>query len=91
MAQRPQRLGDKPLALLGDTASDMVERQHHHLSSSVHRRIKKRAKSRGNNYFVMRHGEAEQNVKNIVFGGPTDNFALTETGVRKTSANQQNL
>lgn len=36
---------------------------------------------RGNTYYVLRHGEAEQNVKNIVSSGPSDDFPLTEKGV----------
>lgn len=53
--------------------------------------LKSRAKTRGNTYFVMRHGEAEQNVKNIVFGGPSDNFALTDTGVKQIRESAKSL
>lgn len=36
--------------------------------------------SRGNTYYLLRHGEAEQNVKGIVYGKDDDNHALTEAG-----------
>lgn len=53
--------------------------------------IKKHSKSQGNTYLVMRHGEAEQNVKNIVFGGPNDNFALTEEGEKQVRESADTL
>jgi isoleucyl-tRNA synthetase len=42
--------------------------------------IKQRVKKSGNQYFVMRHGEAESNVKGIVDGDPSAQNHLTENG-----------
>ena len=46
---------------------------------------------RGNTYYVLRHGEAEQNVRNIVYGKPDDNFALTPNGKDQVKAAAQTL
>ncbi|QQG42590.1 MAG: class I tRNA ligase family protein [Candidatus Giovannonibacteria bacterium] len=49
--------------------------------------LKKRAVTSGNRYFVMRHGEAESNVKNIVNGDINKNhYRLTERGRKQVGA-----
>lgn len=56
--------------------------------------LKKKVKKSGNRYFVMRHGEAEQNKKNIVSCKVDDDHALTEEGraqVRVAAANVKEL
>ncbi len=45
--------------------------------------IKKNVKKSGNNYFVMRHGEAEHNVKNIVSSRVDNPHHLTEKGIKE--------
>jgi broad specificity phosphatase PhoE len=47
--------------------------------------------SRGNTYYVLRHGEAEQNVLGIVYGKSDDNYALTPAGKEQVKAAAQNL
>ncbi|MEK7515929.1 MAG: class I tRNA ligase family protein [Patescibacteria group bacterium] len=42
--------------------------------------LKAHTKKSGNTYFVMRHGEAENNVKNIVSSDVNDNYGLTSRG-----------
>ncbi|MGH7175545.1 MAG: class I tRNA ligase family protein [Minisyncoccia bacterium] len=42
--------------------------------------LKKRAKKSGNTYFVMRHGEAEHNLKRIASSDPSASSPLTEAG-----------
>ncbi len=42
--------------------------------------LKKHTKKSGNTYFVMRHGEAENNVQNIFDGTNEQKFPLTEKG-----------
>lgn len=42
--------------------------------------LKARVKKSGNRYFVMRHGEAEQNVKGILSSNPNDGVKLTAVG-----------
>lgn len=41
---------------------------------------------RGNTYYVLRHGEAEQNVLGIVYGRDDDNYALTPAGREQVAA-----
>src|SRR6185436_8241326 len=40
--------------------------------------LKKKLPKSGNKYIVMRHGQAENNVQNIVSGRATDTIHLTE-------------
>jgi isoleucyl-tRNA synthetase len=42
--------------------------------------LKERTKRNGNSFFVMRHGEAEQNVKGIVNSSHPNDFGITEAG-----------
>lgn len=42
--------------------------------------LKGRTKRNGNTFLVMRHGEAEHNIKNIVCSDVTAAYGLTETG-----------
>lgn len=42
--------------------------------------LKKRTKKSGNQYFVMRHGESENNVQNILSSDVDANYGLTEAG-----------
>ncbi len=43
--------------------------------------LKKQVVSSGNKYFLMRHGQAENNIKNVLNGNiKTNHLALTETG-----------
>lgn len=42
--------------------------------------ISKLSKKSGNKYFLMRHGESENNVKNIISSKATDQISLTEKG-----------
>lgn len=42
--------------------------------------LKKHAKKSGNRYFVMRHGEAENNAQDIFDGTDEQKFSLTEKG-----------
>lgn len=43
--------------------------------------LKNKTKKSGNKYFVMRHGEAENNVNKIVNSNPNAGFHLTENGI----------
>jgi broad specificity phosphatase PhoE len=45
----------------------------------------------GNTYYVMRHGEAEQNVLGIVYGKEDDNYALTTAGREQVKASAQKI
>ncbi len=45
--------------------------------------IKKHTKTNGNKYFIIRHGEAEHNVANILSGKKEDVFHLTEKGKKQ--------
>ncbi len=50
--------------------------------------LKKYSKKSGNKYFIVRHGEGEHNVANIISSNKDDNFHLTEKGreqVKKTA------
>lgn len=42
--------------------------------------LKKRVKKSGNQYFVMRHGESQNNVQNILSSDVDANYGLTEKG-----------
>ncbi|MCC6323341.1 class I tRNA ligase family protein [Candidatus Nomurabacteria bacterium] len=42
--------------------------------------LKKKTKKSGNKYFIMRHGQAENNTKRIVSSGIDSNIHLTEEG-----------
>ncbi|KND46833.1 MAG: isoleucyl-tRNA synthetase [Parcubacteria bacterium C7867-004] len=42
--------------------------------------LKQMTKKSGNRYFIMRHGEAEHNVANILNSVDRDKYSLTETG-----------
>ncbi len=51
--------------------------------------LKKHVKKSGNRYFVMRHGEAENNAQGIISSNPSTPHHLTEKGreqIRKVSA-----
>jgi isoleucyl-tRNA synthetase len=48
--------------------------------------LKKYTKKSGNKYFTMRHGEAEQNVSDIINSNPKNVFYLTEEGKKQVSA-----
>ncbi len=52
--------------------------------------LKKHTKKSGNTYFVMRHGEAENNVKNIVTSDPKGS-SLTERGKEEVRKSIQTL
>lgn len=45
--------------------------------------LKKYTKKSGNKYFVMRHGEAEQNLKDLINADPKNVFHLTEEGKKQ--------
>ena len=45
--------------------------------------LKARTKKSGNRYYVMRHGEAEHNVKGIASCDPTAPYSLTENGCKQ--------
>ncbi|MDR3548093.1 MAG: class I tRNA ligase family protein [Candidatus Pacebacteria bacterium] len=53
--------------------------------------LKERTKKSGNKYFVMRHGEAEHNVKGITSSSVDDDFGLTETGRKQAEAQAEKL
>ena len=54
--------------------------------------LKKHAVTSGNKYFVMRHGEAESNVKNIVNGDINKNhYPLTARGKKQVESAAKNL
>ena len=53
--------------------------------------LKRFTKKSGNKYFVMRHGEAENNVKNIVSSDVYDGFSLTNNGRKQIDAHIQEL
>jgi isoleucyl-tRNA synthetase len=46
--------------------------------------LKKRSKKSGNRYFLMRHGESENNVKNTVNCDASRSYGLTERGKSQT-------
>ncbi len=45
--------------------------------------LKQNIKTSGNQYFVMRHGEAENNVKNVASSDINDKYSLTELGKKQ--------
>ena len=49
--------------------------------------LKARTRKSGNKYFLMRHGEAENNVKNIVTSDQNAPYKLTERGRAQIEAN----
>ncbi len=53
--------------------------------------LKKRVKSSGNQYLVMRHGEARSNVEGFIDGNPHSNNSLTETGKATIAKNAKAL
>lgn len=53
--------------------------------------IKNKTKKSGNKYFVMRHGEAENNKLNICAGEPTSPYGLTEKGKEQIISESANL
>ena len=53
--------------------------------------LKAHTKKSGNTYFVMRHGEAEENIKHVVSSGADDRNALTEEGKREAEAGGKKL
>ena len=46
--------------------------------------LKKYTKKSGNKYFAVRHGEAEQNVKNLCDSTVTNQYHLTNKGIEQT-------
>ncbi len=46
--------------------------------------LKAHTKRSGNSYIVMRHGEAEHNIKNLINGRDLDTYPLTEEGKRQS-------
>jgi broad specificity phosphatase PhoE len=63
---------------------DTAESSEEQLSQSI-------ANPRGNTYYVLRHGEAEQNVQGIVYGKEDDNYALTDAGKEQVKASVEKL
>jgi len=53
--------------------------------------LKKHIKNSGNKYFVMRHGEAEFNVKGILNGRPNKNNKLTEVGLKSIGVSAEKI
>ncbi|MFA5777943.1 MAG: class I tRNA ligase family protein [Candidatus Paceibacterota bacterium] len=53
--------------------------------------IKEKTKKSGNKYFVMRHGESENNVQNILSNSLNDNYHLTEKGKEQVRKSAQEL
>lgn len=53
--------------------------------------LKQRAKKSGNQYFVMRHGESENNVQNILSSEIGANYGLTEKGKEAVRASVKAL
>jgi isoleucyl-tRNA synthetase len=45
--------------------------------------LKKYSKKNGNKYYIIRHGEAEHNVANVLSGKKVDEFHLTEKGKKQ--------
>ncbi len=48
--------------------------------------LKTRTKKSGNRYFAMRHGEAENNIVNILSSDPQDGYHLSEAGKEQAKA-----
>lgn len=53
--------------------------------------LRKYAKKSGNKYFVMRHGEAEQNLKDLVNSDSKNVFHLTEEGKKQVAIAAQDI
>lgn len=53
--------------------------------------LKKLSKKSGNKYFTMRHGEAEQNIEDIINSDPQNVFRLTEEGRRQVGVAAQDI
>lgn len=53
--------------------------------------LKKFAKKSGNKYFMMRHGEAEQNLKDLVNADPQNVFHLTGEGQKQVKMAAEDL
>ena len=53
--------------------------------------LKKHIKKSGNKYFIMRHGEAEQNIKDLINSDPKNAFHLTEEGKRQATMAAQDI
>lgn len=53
--------------------------------------LKNRTKKSGNKYFLMRHGQAENNVEEICRISKEDNFALTEKGKKQVLESIKNF
>jgi len=53
--------------------------------------LKKYTKKSGNKYFVMRHGEAELNIEDIINSDPKNIFHLTEEGKKQINIAAQNI
>lgn len=53
--------------------------------------LKEKTKKSGNKYFVMRHGQAESNVKNILSGDKDANIHLVESGTEKARESAESL
>lgn len=53
--------------------------------------LTKRTKRNNNSFFVMRHGEAEHNVKGVLNGFDTELYALTDAGRERAKSAAQTL
>lgn len=53
--------------------------------------LKTKSKKSGNTYFVMRHGQTDNNVKNLVSTMKNSGSHLTEHGITKTKTNVETL
>ena len=54
--------------------------------------LKKRSATSGNRYFMMRHGESENNVKNIINSNLEENyFSLTTAGRKEAAASAKEM
>ncbi len=53
--------------------------------------LRKYTKKSGNKYFVMRHGEAEHNIKGMASADPNEPVHLTEKGRKQTTAQAKKL
>lgn len=53
--------------------------------------LKKHTKTSGNQYFMMRHGEADSNVEMIISSSPDNPHHLTESGKKEVRASAKTL
>ena len=53
--------------------------------------LREHAQPARNGYFIMRHGQADHNLKHIVDCDPTDNSHLTDEGKKQVTASAANL